>query len=132
MPQAFDETAFQQWYAGHARRWHLDPNPDDPEQRYDYRQAFLAGATPDPKTGHWPSTWKQGGHPNLIVGGFHTQTGQRVPGTPRATSAEELVRLGWEPETAQRLMATPEPPSDGMVGLADLVRRYQRDERRQR
>jgi hypothetical protein len=126
MADPFDEAAFQRWYASHARRWNLNPNPDDPLQQYDYRSAYRAGATPDPKTGHWPSTWKQGGHQNLIVGGFHTQTGERVAGTPRAKSAAELVRLGWDPAAAARLAAIPEPSQGSMTSLFEFVQRFQR------
>jgi hypothetical protein len=130
MADPFNESAFQRWYAAIAKRWNLNPDPDDPLQQYDYREAYRHGAKPDPQTGHWPSTFKMGGHQNLIVGGFHTQTGERVPGTPRAADAAELVRLGWAPAAAARLAAMPEPPSASMTSLADLVRRVQRDERR--
>ena len=103
-----EEAAFQQFYRTHAQRWDLDPNPDAPEQAYDYRAAFKAGAEPD-ASGHWPSQFKKPGHPNMVVGGFHVQTGQRVPGTPCAKSAAELVQLGWDAETAETLAAMPEP-----------------------
>lgn len=109
MPQQpVDESAFRQWYSTMAQRYGLNPDPDDPSQFYDYRAAFQAGASPD-QTGHWPSDFKIEGHPNMVVGGFHVQTGERVPNTERAKSIEELVQLGWEPETAARLMETPEP-----------------------
>ncbi len=103
-----DEPAFRQWYAGMSKRYDLNPNPDDPAQFYDYRGAFRAKARPD-QTGHWPSDFKLPGHPNLIVGGFHVQTGERVPGTPRAKDAAELVRLGWDAKTAAQLVRLPEP-----------------------
>jgi len=107
-----EETAFQRWYARLAQRWDLNPNPDDPEQFYDYRAAYKAGAKPDPASGHWPSEFKRGGHPNLIVGGFHTQTGERVPGAPLAKSAADLVQLGWDAETAQQLWASVDPAQE--------------------
>ena len=116
-----DEAAFQQWYQQMAAQYGLSPDPDDPQQFYDYRSAFKAGAKPD-ETGHWPSDFKKEGHPNLVVGGFHVQTGKRVPGTQRAFSVEELVKLGWEPETAKQLHATPEPlmPAHSVKEHADL------------
>ena len=43
----------------------------------------------------------------MVVGGFNVQTGERVPGTLRAPESE-LVRLGWDPQTAKRLSAMPE------------------------
>jgi hypothetical protein len=105
VPPTPDEAAFRRWYARLARRWDLNPDPDAPEQAYDYRGAWRAGATPDP-TGHWPSDFKRAGHPNEIVGGFNTRTGERVPGAPLASGVDELIRLGWEPDTARRLWAT--------------------------
>jgi len=106
MPRT-DEAAFRNWYASVAKLQGLNPDPDAPEQFYDYRAAFRAGAKPD-ATGHWPSDFKKPGHPNMVVGGFNVQTGERVPGTPRAAEAE-LLRLGWNQAGARRLAATPEP-----------------------
>ncbi len=103
-----DEGHFRAWYADMAKLFDLNPDPDDPAQFYDYRAAFRAGAAPD-ASGHWPSDFKRAGHQNLVVGGFHTQTGERVPGTPRAKTADELVALGWDPATAARLAQMPEP-----------------------
>lgn len=97
------EREFQDWYAGLAREHDLNPDPGG--QYYDYRSAMMAGASPD-GTGHWPSQFKQAGHPNEIVGGFNTRTGQRVPGAPLARSVDELISLGWEPSTAQQLWST--------------------------
>lgn len=68
-----EEAEFQQWYAPIANQMGLDPNPDSPEHQYDYRGAYRAGMTPDEST-HWPSTFKQGGHPNRIVDGMDTRT----------------------------------------------------------
>lgn len=109
-----DDPAFRQWYAQMSRDHGLSPDPDDPAQFYDYRAAFKAGAAPD-ASGHWPSTFKKPGHPNMVVGGFHVQTGERVPGTPRAASVDELVRLGWEPGAAARLVRLPEPAMNAAV-----------------
>ena len=77
---------------------------------YDYEAAIAAGARPD-ASGHWPSKWKREGHPNIVVGGFHTQTGERVPGT-RRMGEQELIKNGWPPKTARRLAAMPEPATD--------------------
>src|SRR3990167_7622573 len=117
-----DEPAFRRWYADMADQHDLNPDPDSTEQFYDYRAAFRADATPD-ASGHWPSDFKREGHPNLVVGGFHVQTGERVPGTPRV-SEPELVQLGWDTETAKRLAALPEPadapPATFLERLTDL------------
>jgi hypothetical protein len=101
-----DEGAFKTWYADAAKTYGLNPNPDDPQQFYDYRAAFKAGAKPD-ASGHWPSDFKRAGHPNMVVGGFNAQTGERVLGTPVASEAE-LIKLGWDPATAKRLAASQE------------------------
>jgi len=89
------EREFQNW---------LQDNDIDPRELevYDFRQAMMAGAKRD-ESGHWPSDFKYETHPNIVVGGFHTKTGQRVPGAPLARSVDELIRLGWEPETARQL-----------------------------
>lgn len=132
-PEKFNEAKFQRWYASQAEQWDLNPNPDDPSQFYDYRAAYLAGAKPN-ASGHWPSQFKKAGHPNEIVGGFNTRTGDRMPGFPRATFGN-LIDLGWAPETAQRLDAMPEPQFAPMashrpgvtvaqlVALGDLLKR---------
>lgn len=111
-----DEAAYRAWL----RRYGVT-NPDDPRQFYDFRAAFRAGATPD-ATGHWPSQFKKEGHPNLVVGGFDTRTGARVPGTARASEAD-LIRQGWSPIDAMRLAAG---PAD-LVGQDELT--YGRDAR---
>lgn len=107
LPADPQNAAFRQWYAGMAKQHGLNPDPDSPKQRYDYRAAFKAGAKPD-ESGHWPSDFKQAGHPNEIVGGFNTRTGERVPGTRQASEAE-LVRLGWDAATAKRLSRAQRP-----------------------
>lgn len=73
--QPADEQRFQSWYRDRATRLGLDLNPDDPLHHYDYRAAFQAGAEPGPD-GHWPSTFKEAGHPNRYVGGEDTITGR--------------------------------------------------------
>lgn len=72
-----DEKQFREWYGGWSKKLGLNPNPDDPQHFYDYRAAFRAGAKPD-KSGHWPSEFKLGGHPNLVVDAINTKTGQPI------------------------------------------------------
>lgn len=81
----FDERAFQAWYANHAKNLNLNPNPDDPRHHYDYRAAYMAGAEPDPQTGHWDSRFKAPDHPNRFVNGIDTITG--LPAGPTPTPA---------------------------------------------
>lgn len=72
---------FNQWYAGHASRLGLDPNPDDPRHFYDYRAAYKAGVEPPAqKGGHWPSEYKLEGHPRMVLDGMDTKTGKSVDG----------------------------------------------------
>jgi hypothetical protein len=102
MPAAAADDGFDQWYAEMARKHDLSPNPDG--QFYDYRAAFRAGAEPD-ASGHWPSQFKQRGHPNEIVGGFNTRTGKPEPGHEVVTDVQKLVELGWEPSAAKQMVA---------------------------
>jgi hypothetical protein len=82
------ESEFSNWYAGHAKQLGLNPNPDDPQHRYDYRAAHRSGAEPqlDPQSGemHWPSQFKAPDHPNRYVNGVDTISGTKtlefVPG----------------------------------------------------
>jgi hypothetical protein len=75
------EKAFQSWYAAWADRSGLDPNPDHPDHRYDYRAAWAGGAQPsiDPNDDmlHWPSKYKHDDHPNRFINGVDTRTGGR-------------------------------------------------------
>ena len=92
------ESKFQAWMTEHG----IDPRE---LEVYDFRATMMAGAERDP-SGHWPSNFKRASHPNLVVGGFNTKTGQRVPGSALASSVQELVELGWDPQAAQRLWAS--------------------------
>lgn len=70
-----DELLFKQWYQNRTSKLGLNPNPDDPKHYYDWRGAYLSGAEPD-KEGHWPSKFKQEGHPNLYVDGRDTRVSE--------------------------------------------------------
>lgn len=52
-----EESAFQKW----KQKW----APDDTGEDYDLRGAFKSGFKPDPKTGHWPDTYKKPNHPTF-------------------------------------------------------------------
>lgn len=54
-----EEEKFRAWKKKHA--------PEDSGDDYDLRGAFKAGVTPDPKTGHWPDTFKKPNHPTFSV-----------------------------------------------------------------
>jgi hypothetical protein len=70
-----NDSHFRAWYAFHAKKQGLSPDPDDPQHFYDYRAAHKAGAKPD-RSGHWPSEFKREGHPNLVIDGVDTRTGE--------------------------------------------------------
>lgn len=52
-----EESQFQKWKQKNA--------PNDSGVDYDLRGAFKAGLSPDPKTGHWPDTFKKPNHPTF-------------------------------------------------------------------
>jgi hypothetical protein len=114
----FNETEFQDWYKNWASKLDLDPNPDDPRQQYDYRAAFRAGAEPTEESGwHWPSEFKQEGHPNLIVEGRDTRTGERSDPRLRAISKEPERDKGF-------LGSLLEPTTDLPSRFARSVSKY--------
>lgn len=73
-----EEARFMAWYKKNYASRGINPNPDDPRQRYDYRSAWMHGDDPDPTTWHGSSRWKLEGHPRLIVDGVNTKTGEVV------------------------------------------------------
>ena len=85
MPEKFDEGVFQEWYKMWSGRLDLNPDPDDPRHKYDYRAAYVAGAEPQPNFDdgkfHWPSQFKADDHPNRFVDGMDTKTGEPQKGT---------------------------------------------------
>jgi len=90
MPQD-DPKGFRSWYRRWAQKLGLDSNPDDPRHHYDYRAAYLAGAEPTEESGwHWPSTYKDIGHPNRFVDGIDTKTGMPLSPPAAARDATEL------------------------------------------
>jgi hypothetical protein len=107
---------------------HTSERPSRDGEHYDYNAAIDAGYGPD-ASGHWPSEFKLPGHPDMVVGGFHTQTGARVPGT-RRKYGDDLVAAGWSEAAVKKLDAAPEPivshpttlSTDAYQGaLADIV-----------
>ena len=78
----FDESGFQNWYQNWADKTGINPDPDDPLHKYDYRAAYSAGAEPqlaDDGAYHWPSEHKADDHPNRFVDGMDTKTGTPAP-----------------------------------------------------
>lgn len=71
---AGEEAKFQAWKQRYA--------PKDSGADYDLRGAYKAGLTPDPKTGHWPDTFKKPNHPT-----FSNQSKYARPPYAAASSA---------------------------------------------
>ena len=61
-----EEEKFLKWYAGHAKKLKINPDPYNPRHKYDYKKAWKAGEGPGPK-GHWPSKYKHDDHPNRFL-----------------------------------------------------------------
>lgn len=59
---ASQEAGFQKWLKANNVR-----DLDNPESHYDYRGAYLAGVGRGSRTGHFPDTFKQHGHPTFSV-----------------------------------------------------------------
>lgn len=112
-----EEADFQGWYQDIAKsvRPPLDPNPDNPLHQYDYRAAYAAGAEPD-AWGHWPSEFKRAGHPNLIVDGVDTRTGEPAQGRGKMispTSAQAPLTRGEIRRGIAKPSAAPAPAAAG-------------------
>ena len=107
------EPDFKQWYLGHAQKWGLNEDPDAPEQQYDYRAAFKAGAAPD-ETGHWPSEYKMPKHPNRFIDGVDSTTGKSIADSDVDTIREAYRQGKIDRDTARQQIAqkiaTQSPP----------------------
>lgn len=101
----FDESGFQTWYKGHAETQGINPDPDDPKHKYDYRAAYKAGVGPD-DTGHWPSEFKDDDHPNRFIDGVDT----KITGFGNQRYFEDMVdgKLSWrDKETGAHFVRDP-------------------------
>jgi len=107
MADSFDEDKFQSWYKERATKSGIDPNPDDPAHKYDYRKAYSAGVEPavSPEDGkyHWDSRFKAQDHPNRFVNGIDTITGE-----PAAPETERLTTRGGLPRTPMASFSSPD------------------------
>lgn len=106
-----DEAAFRAWYSGWAKKANLDPDPDNPRHKYDYRAAFRAGAKPEIDASdnqyHWPSEFKADDHPNRYVktkeGILDSKTGQIDRRKSFISALKALPQFeGWEEPDIER------------------------------
>lgn len=73
-----NEAAFLKWKEKYA--------PNDSGDDYDLRGAFKAGLKPDPKTGHWPDTFKKPNHPT-----FSDQSNYAAHGKPGRWEGDTFI-----------------------------------------
>lgn len=77
-----EELEFQGWYKAWANKAGIDPDPDNPLHKYDYRGAWKAGIEPviseEDGLYHWDSRFKELDHPNRFVDGIDTITGEKI------------------------------------------------------
>ena len=66
-----DDPEFLDWYSERASKSGVSSDPYDPEQYYDYKAAYEAGAEPtyneDSKKWKWPSEFKHDLHPDRYI-----------------------------------------------------------------
>ncbi len=118
-----EESQFRQWYEPRARAMGLDPNPDNPLHEYDYRAAWKAGAEPD-ASGHWPSEFKRAGHPNLIVDGVDTRTGQPAMQAGPPTPWQKAWSEGRHAPDERDIEGTTAARGRGTTPYGDVIQRY--------
>jgi hypothetical protein len=96
------EQEFQKWYKGWAIFMGINPDPDDPRHRYDYRAAYLAGAAPAFQPEHnqyrWPDAY------SLIPE-------KRAAGTPKS------------PPFGERVLTSAKKAAEDVLGAGEFVGR---------
>lgn len=96
-----EESKFQAWKQQYA--------PSDSGADYDLRGAFKAGLTPDPKTGHWPDTFKKPNHPTFSD---QSQYASAAPEKAGHWEGDKFI----PPAAAAVAPAPVEPQQPGVVG----------------
>lgn len=98
------EQAFRAWYAAIAKKLDLSPDPDDPENYYDYRSFYDAlqrgeVSSPTEPGGHWSSRFKSPNHPRMFLEDpinarfFNTETGNYTGGAREPVSEQRMNLL---------------------------------------
>ena len=87
------EQTFQTAYRIMANKWGLSSNPYAPEHYYDYKKLWEETGSVEPdREGHFPSKYKRLGHPNLVIDGIDTRTGETyIPLRERYKRPEPIV-----------------------------------------
>jgi hypothetical protein len=119
-----EEQGFQTWYKGWAEKAGIDPDPDNPQHKYDYRGAYKAQVEPSmsPEDGmyHWPSRFKAADHPNRFVGGVDT----RAIDQPKPKAEERPL--------SDRMFVMPEQVVEAAVSIPTAPRTPEAIEARRR
>lgn len=93
-----EERRFQTWYRERATKSGIDPNPDNPLHKYDYRGAFKARLEPQinpvDNLYHWDSQFKDFDHPNRFVDGVDTINQDEWEIVPPKKGKSFLTRVG--------------------------------------
>lgn len=96
-----EEQRFNEWYAGHANKYKLNPNVDDPQQHYDTRgfyKSMMSGQDESPELhhGHMSSAFKddENMRDHLVDSKgkiYNTISGKYLDGSP---VSEKELQLG--------------------------------------
>jgi hypothetical protein len=116
MSSDFDDDVFRKWYDDWATKYNMNPNPDDPSHKYDYRGAFAAGVNPPDvsKGEHWPSMFKADDHPNRFVDGIDTKTGEPANESTGVFTRSLTEPIETNPDLQNEYMKTLQPPTPKM------------------
>lgn len=108
-----EEQQFQEWKQQYA--------PNDSGGDYDLRGAFKAGLRPDPKTGHWPDTFKKPNHPTFSNESQYAR-GEDAINAGRWEGGKFIAPSGTDPLT-EITSAQPAQPQDLGTGRGAAMAR---------
>lgn len=110
-----EEAQFQAWKNQYA--------PQDSGADYDLRGAFKAGLTPDPKTNHWPDTFKKPNHETFSNESKYAQIPYAAASKAGSWNGEQFTPA-QAPQT-QQASSNPSPVYNmargGVGGIADTL-----------
>lgn len=112
-----EEIRFQSWKKTYA--------PNDSGEDYDLRGAFKAGLKPDPKTGHWPDTFKKPNEPTFSNESIYAKYAPDKAGHWEGPNHDQYVPaspIQIDPATGERI-----GQSDYMTRQNALIDKMQAD-----
>lgn len=113
-----EESQFKAWKTLYA--------PNDSGVDYDLRGAFKAGLKPDPKTGHWPDTFKKPNHPTFSTESQYAKDAPDKAGhwngdvfvpPGQTTQTYDLSEFGGKPLSALPQLPQVPVPDKGTVSV---------------